>query len=69
MAGITIRSFDPKNIDSDLDTINTEIVRDKFKEFKFKIQPKKKNGKKKLIKNYFNKIKQKFKINRNNKTL
>ncbi len=35
MAGIPIRSFDTKNIESDLDTIRTELVREKIKEIKF----------------------------------
>lgn len=34
MAGIPIRSFDPKNIESDLDTVRTELVREKIKEIK-----------------------------------
>lgn len=34
LAGIAIKSFDPKCIDSDLDTIRTELVTDKIKEMK-----------------------------------
>ena len=32
MAGIPIKSFNPKYIESDLDTIRSELVRDKIKE-------------------------------------
>ena len=38
IAGIPIRSFDPKTIDSDLDSIRTEMIREKLKEFKQKDQ-------------------------------
>lgn len=34
VAGVTIKSFDSKCIDSDLDTIQTEVVRDKVNKFK-----------------------------------
>ena len=34
IAGITIKSFNPDNIESDLDTIRTDLIRDKIKEAK-----------------------------------
>jgi hypothetical protein len=34
IAGITIKSFNPNNIESDLDTIRSDLVRNKINEFK-----------------------------------
>lgn len=41
LAGIPIKSFDPKCIDSDLETIRSDLVREKINQFKVfrKIEP------------------------------